>query len=195
MAGDALQKVVGGQRLRIPAGAYNSFVDSALDFQRRQRDQGAKSRPAQVQSGIILVRNDSGGDRQRFDVLGVAGPLYGPSDNLDEFKNRPAVTGVTPLVADHKGRFVVLMEPVRAGGLARALAVGVSPVTVDVEDEAHKFADVADGICGNLASGSDGAAAIMWKEPGTGLHWALVRFPAGGGGGLPRWQPAPPATP
>ena len=46
-------------------------------------------------SGIVLVKNASGADRNRFDVLGVSGMLYGPADNLVEFQSRPCITGVT----------------------------------------------------------------------------------------------------
>ena len=42
--GDPFKKATPGQKLRIPAAAYNAFIDSALDFQRRQRDQRGKSR-------------------------------------------------------------------------------------------------------------------------------------------------------
>ena len=43
-------------------------------------------------------------------------------------------------------------------------------------DAAHGFADVADGVCTSLKSGGTGGATILWKEAGTGLKWALVRF-------------------
>ena len=32
---DALQKVQSGQKLNIPAAAYNSFIDAAVDYRRR----------------------------------------------------------------------------------------------------------------------------------------------------------------
>jgi hypothetical protein len=187
VAGDALRKVAPGETLRIPAGAYNAFIDAAQDFQRRQRDQTSTSKAAPLPGGVVLVRNDSGADRERFEILGVDGPLFGPSDNLDEFKNRPALVGVTPAADVHKGRFVVLMEPVKAGELARALAVGITPVRLVISEpeegeDVDKFADVGDGP-ESLASSKDGTAAILWAENSPGEGWALVRFPAGGGGG------------
>ncbi len=192
--GDHLRKVRSGERLRIPAETFNSFIDSARDLKERRQRQGQASRGEAARHDVVLIRNDSGTDRERFEILGVDSPIYGPTDNEEEFKNRPSLVGVTPTVADHKGKFVVLLEPVAYGELGRALVVGATPVTVDVTDEAHTFADVADGVATHLASGSEGTAAILWKEAGTGAVWALVRFPAGGGGGggIPRWQPAPP---
>lgn len=140
---------------------------------------------------MILIRNASGADRERFEILGVDSVIYGPTDNGEEFRNRASLVGVTPTVADHEGKFVVLLEPVAYGEIARALLLGVTPVKLDVADAADTFADVADGLCTHLVTGTAGMAHIIWKEPGTGLLWGLVRFPAGGGGGVPRWQPDP----
>ena len=192
--GDPLRKVRSGEKLAIPAETFNTFIDAARDLKERRQRRGTRARQEVRQSGVVPVRNDSGADRERFEVLGVDSLIYGPADNEEEFKNRPALVGVTPTEADHAGRFVVLTEPVADGGIGRALAAGVSPVRVDVTDPEHGFADVADGDCGHLAGGSEGAAQVLWKGPGTGVLWALVRFPAGGGGGggIPRWQPAPP---
>lgn len=183
--GDALKKTQPGARLRIPAEAYNAFVDAARDYRQRQRDlgqDGAVAEPAN--SGIILVKNASGADRQRFDVLGIQQPIFGPSDNLDTFKNRPALAGVVP-TADHAGKFVILLEPLKSGLIGRATASGVSIARVDVQDEADRMADAAEGQAASLKSGSSGVAQILWKEAGTGVKWAVVRIGGGGGGIVP----------
>ena len=39
------------------------------------------------QTGIALVKNDTGSDAERFAVLGIDTPLYKHDDNADEFKN------------------------------------------------------------------------------------------------------------
>jgi len=181
--GDALRKVRSGERLSIPAETFNSFIDAARDLKERRQRQGASPREDRAETGIVLVRNDSGADRERFDVLGVDIPVFGPADNLDEFRNRASLAGVTPTVATHAGRFAVLQEPVPDGGIGRAMLLGVTPVMLEVVDEADTFADVADGLCAYLLTGSEGVAHVLWKEPGTGVLWGLVRFPAGGGGG------------
>jgi hypothetical protein len=177
--GDALKKVQQTQKLRIPAAAYNAFVDTARAHQQRQQDRQQTAQPASRSSGLVLVKNASGADRERFDVLGVNAPLFGPSDNLESFKNTLALTGITP-TADHAGRFVILQEPLKADAIGLALAAGVSIVHINVQDQAHRLADVAEGTAGNLRSGSAGVAQILWKEAGTGVKWALVRLGAGG---------------
>ena len=83
---DHLRKVQSGQKLEIPAATFNSFVDAARDFKDRQRDKQSKPEPYFPDSGIILVANQSGEDRNRFDVLGVTEPIIRPEANLIEFK-------------------------------------------------------------------------------------------------------------
>ena len=177
----AFRKVQSGDKLRIPAAAYNAFVDTAMDLRRRQQSQEQGAMPEQRQTGIILIRNDSGDDRGRFDVLGVQNTVVTPTDNPDAFWNKVVLAGVKPTEADHKGRFVVLLEPIATGNIGQAIAAGVSVARVNVTDADHKFADVSDNDAGQLTSTDSGAAAILWKESGTGVKWAVVRIGAGGG--------------
>ena len=174
--GDALKKVKPGDPLAIPAAMFNTFVDAAKDYLSRQREQGQKATPAGRCGGIVLVRNDSGADPGRFEVLGVSTPLFTPTADLDAFKNTRALAGVTPTEADHLGKFVILLEPVAAGELALALASGVCPVKLSVTDEADDFADVNDGQCATLKTGPKGSAVILWKESGTGVKWGIVKL-------------------
>src|SRR5690349_10575012 len=111
--GDTLKKVQRGAKLQIPAAAYNAFVDAARDFQQRQRGSAQSAQATAVNSGVVLVKNTSGDDRDRFDVLGVDVPIYGPADNLESFKNKIALKGITP-TTNHAGKFVILLEPLKA---------------------------------------------------------------------------------
>jgi len=157
---------------------FNTFVDAARDY--LQRQQGTNQKPTQAfrQTGIVLVRNDSGGDLNRLAVLGIDSPVIDPADNEDEFKNRVALVGVTPAADTHEGKFVVLAEPVATGKIGRAYAAGVCPVQIDVPDEEHEypFAEIADGVTDNLKASHYGSAAILWREGGTGVQWAVVRL-------------------
>ena len=173
-----MKKVQTGQKLSIPAAAYNAFIDAALDYRRRTAGIGQQAEPSFRQSGIVLIRNDSGSDQSRLAVLGIDSPIIGPTSNEDEFKNRVALSCVTPVADTHEGRFVILVEPISAGKIGRAYADGLCPVRVQVEDEDHGFADVKDGDTSCLESRAGGAAQILWKEAGTGLKWAIVRLSA-----------------
>jgi hypothetical protein len=176
--GDAMKKVKPGDPLVIPAATFNTFIDSARDFLARQHQQAQAGTPSGRHNCIVLVRNDSGADRERFDVLGISGPVFDPASDEEAFKNYPAMTGVTPAEDDHQGKFVILIEPVLAGKLARAVAAGVVPARVDVPDEdyPYRLADVTDGSAANLTAAKVGSAAILWREGGTGVQWALLRL-------------------
>jgi len=177
--GDAMKKVKPGDPLAIPAATFNTFVDAARDFLSRQHQQSQSGTPGrQYRPGVILVRNDSGADRERFDVLGVDAPVFDPASDEEAFKNYPAMTGVTPAEDDHQGKFVILLEPVVAGKLARAVVSGAVPARVDVPDEdyPYRLAEITDGSAANLTAVKIGSAAILWREGGTGVQWAMVRL-------------------
>ena len=172
--GDHLKKVKTGDPLVIPAQAFNSFVDAANDLKARQMDGGNgvhRSMPVQY----VLVKNGSGADLDRFGVLGIDAPVILPTDNLDEFKNRVVLSGVTP-AAKHAGRFVVLHEPLANGSIGRACISGACLVKVNVIREGHTFADVEPAQAGRLKSVASGSASILWSESGTGEKWAVVKL-------------------
>ncbi|HUW33118.1 MAG TPA: hypothetical protein VM223_16035 [Planctomycetota bacterium] len=173
--GDSLKKVQPGQPIRIPAAAYNAFIDAALDYRQRQRSAGNTPQPSFRQASIVLVQNDSGADVGRFAVLGINGPLITPAASLDGFKNHLALIGVTPDTDTHAGRFVITGEPIKSGEIGAAYAAGVCQVQIDVTDDVHEYADVADGDTAKLASGTSGAC-ILWKDAGAGTKWAIVRL-------------------
>ena len=111
MAG-AMQKVKRGDPLVIPASTFNTFIDAARDFQDRQRSARCDAVREQRDTGIVLIRNESGADRERFDVLGIEGPIIERVDNEDEFKQRVALRGVVPS-SPHPGKFAILLEPAK----------------------------------------------------------------------------------
>ncbi|MCG3181833.1 MAG: hypothetical protein BIFFINMI_04268 [Phycisphaerae bacterium] len=181
---EAIRKVKPGDPLRIPAAAFNAFVDAAEDLRRRQHDQSAGVQPVGSQTVIVPIKNNSGGDLGRFAVLGIDGPIFTPADSEDGFKNRIALVGVAPADPTHLGRFAILTEPIANGKIGQAAVAGVCVAKVDVQAEDDGFADIGDGSTASLTCGPSGAATILWKESGTGEKWAIVRFGGGGGAGL-----------
>jgi len=176
MPDSALKRVSGGQPLRIRAATWNAVLDAAEDYQRRQlTETGGRSPIARPYLGLP-VSNDTGLDLDRFSVVGLDGPVFGPDDNQEEFDNNPVFSGVTPQEGVHAGLYAILADALRAGDIGDAILVGVARVAVDVSDESHGWAEIADGDCSKLVSASSGSAQILWAEPGTGLKDALVRL-------------------
>ena len=90
-----LSKVTPGDPLAIPAAAYNAFVDAARANQADGNALLQIPQSAFQQSGITLVRNDSGADRDRFDVLRIDEPVFDPAGDEDALKTRVVLAGVT----------------------------------------------------------------------------------------------------
>ena len=175
--GDNFKKVQAGQPLKIPAETFNAFLDAARDFRARQQSRETQSQQTFRQSGIVKVKNSSGADRGRFEILGIDRPIFTPTDNLETFQNEVTLVGVTPDGEKHLGRFCVLLEPLKADAIGLAVIAGVCPVRVNVHEESDTFAEIKDGEATQLKSGGSGSATILWKESGTGENkWAVVRL-------------------
>lgn len=162
------EKASKGEPLRIEATTWNTLVDVAAAHRARQTPFGSKGttyRPPDTD--VVLVKNDSGGDRDRFSVLGIDTPIIAPSDNQAEFDNRPAFSASLPAAANHVGGWCLLIEPIASGRVGRAVVSGVTPAIITVNDVSDHYVDIADGD-DELSSGQWGAARILWKESGTG---------------------------
>lgn len=175
---DDFRKVRPGEPLRVPARAYNAFIDAAVDLRRRQADIGVDGAPATRQHGLLAVRNDSGEDIERFHVLAIDGPLFEPQSDDDgeqAFQNTVALKGVKPDQDTPPGQFVVARGPIKDGAIGLCVVHGVTPVRILIGDEDHGFADVkADETV--LVSTGAGGTVILWKEDGTGEKWAVVEI-------------------
>ena len=143
-----ITKVSAGQKLRIPAEAYNAFVDAAEAFKAQSHQQQVDRNGVPLPSGVALVRNDSGTDQDRFAILGLDVPLIAPSDNLASFLEHLTFSGVSPDDKLHANRFCVLQEPIAAGAIGRAMAVGVTPIRLDVQTDTDEMAGVVSGVRG-----------------------------------------------
>ena len=182
--GDTLKKVHPGDKLRIPAATFNTLIDVARDHLANR--QNATRQPGIVlpPPGVILtIRNDSGSDRDRFEVLGLDEPVCPPEDNTADMSRGPVMSCIYPVDPDHLGAFVVLLEPIADGAVGRAMVQGAVYVQVDMDDMTAERADITDGECGYLTATAGGSARILWHEgdePGT--LWCVVLLASGAGG-------------
>jgi hypothetical protein len=180
----ALKKVQPGDPLAIPAMTFNTFIDAARDFQRRQRSVSRAHQRESRQAGVVLIRNESGGARNRFDVLGINGPIITPNGNAAEFESRVAIRGAVPSTT-HFGRFGVLLEPLASNAIGRACIDGICVARVRMVGEDHEYADISHGDPSRLESGSSGSAQLLWVEPEEDradpeVARCIVRIGAGG---------------
>ncbi|HUX15699.1 MAG TPA: hypothetical protein VMW52_04450 [Phycisphaerae bacterium] len=165
------------------AREWNAFVDAANADARggRRRRHALPPRPARAL--VVWVRNGSGSNRSRGDILGLGGsPVWDPADadEREAFRSQPCLAGRYPTEPADLGRFGVCLGPIAEGAVGDCLVAGLAAVTLDVDDEdAADFADCADGITAYLLAGPTGSARVLWREGGTGQQWAYVLLGAG----------------
>lgn len=175
MAGDIFGKVSPGSPFRFPAELYNRLTEVARGV---DLDNSGAVGSLFSQSGIILVRNDSGADVGRFGVLGIDGPIVGPAEDDMEFRRQVALSGVAPVLADHAGKFVITLEPIAQGAIGRGIVDGIVPVRLKVSAAVPQdWAEVEDGQTGTLRNAGTGSAWVLWVEDsGDSEQWAVVRL-------------------
>ncbi len=174
--GGPLRKVTTGEQLRIPAAAYNAFIDAAIDTQQRRSSSKKQPRDAGSDRTIILVRNESEDDVPRFGVLGIDSPISDPEENAAEFAARVSIRGEEP-AGSHFRRFVIPIESIASGSVGRAMIAGVGLARVMVPSGASQpdAVDVTPGDVDHLSIAPGGAARVLWIEPGDdGVKLAIV---------------------
>lgn len=183
--GDAFKKVQSGQRLQIPAKAYNAFIDAARAHRASLNSIQPGQRPRAADSTIVRVRNVSGVDVPQFGVLELSKPDFWSSE---EMMKQRVFYGKLPEITIRAGNVVITAEPIPSGKCGRAYIHGVVPCRLNVLDESHQYADVENPANVNrLSSSEDGALRIVesWEVDGED-HWALIeltrRVPFGGSG-------------
>jgi hypothetical protein len=181
---------------KIPAGspvtkfsitAYNRMLDMLQWWMANQNGIGGGGRAIDNNNNIFDIQNTTGSKREWLDVLGIDDVLYDATDDEDRFKRKPVFVGVSPTVADHAGKWGVLLGPVANDGIAKIALSGVVPVRVYVTATTDKFVDVSashtvSGETVYVATGASGAQ-ILWLATGSAgtIQWAVVSL--GGGGG------------
>ena len=180
---DPYRKAQPGEKLRIPAVAWNRVLDMVAPPSGTAAGEEFSYRQANLR---LYCQNNTGTGVNRWDVLAITGVTPTPSGVTGaaslQFQHMPSVIGVAT-TADTGGAFVVAVEPILAGNLGLVAVDGVVQVKLNVTNATDKFASPA-AASRELTTSSSGQASILWKEAGTGAgKWGLVRIGAGAGGG------------
>jgi hypothetical protein len=173
---DTLRHVQPGDPFEIRSQTFNTIIDATRAFVRSKHDRDRESQRIFHQTGIVLVKNASGDDRKRFDVLGINAPIISPDDNIEEFKNRVTFKCSKPKESKHFGKCVVLLEPIGKNEIGRAVVAGVTVARVEIVDPRDRCADIETDTTNNLVSDKSGSAQILWADGTSGVVWAIVRL-------------------
>ena len=144
---------------------------------------------------VVLVRNDTGGDRGRFEVVGIDGSVADPFLDDDdgpevhgetEFLDGRVLSGVCPIWPKHDGKFGVLMDDLEAGKIGPVRISGLTPVRLWFEGGANdrwfRFADIQNvsqldpASCWQLVALPKGKAMIQspWYDGSSGFKYNQV---------------------
>lgn len=176
---DPFSKVSIGDPVTFQAQTWNALMDAGRAAQRKSIDHADLTQTRS--SAIIKVWNQTGSNLPRNSVLGLNGPIWSPCDasSLDAFLREINFVGITPDITRHKRRYCVTLDPCPIDGVCRAYFAGLCQVQVDLQDESHEYANIADATTGNMKSSRFGHARIIWAESDEGYGYGAG--PAYGG--------------
>lgn len=162
---DPFRKVRPGQKLRIPAEAYNAFIDAALAERRRRHSLAADGREWGNGQTVVLVQNQTGGPLEGCQVVGLGAPLWTPAQNETAYIQQPVFAAVAPDVSSYaghvEGRWAVSLSPLPQGATGPAVVAGVCRAKVRLNATWHLRADAAQGSTDCLESYPGGSAVIL----------------------------------
>lgn len=160
---DPFRQYQPGDAVTFSTRAMNAMTQAGKLGQRQRHNVRANAREQFRQADIIKVKNETGGPQNRFAVLGLREPIFLPTDSLAAFLREPTFRVGVP-DATSVGKFCILLDPLDTERIGRAYVSGVCLAKVNVVDPTHQFADVTINDTGTLASGTSGAAQLLWTE-------------------------------
>jgi hypothetical protein len=169
------RKIPDSSYAAIPGRIYNAMLDAVAYVEQLRARTGPGRSRAMQQAGLVLLKNTTSDDVDRFGVLGLGSVWPSVTDNPTAWKSLDvAFHGVTPTEAGHTGKFAVAWEPISAGAIGVACIAGLTPARLSVGYATHPYADVDDDVTADLKTDWRGGALILDRETGTGTKWGLV---------------------
>ncbi len=136
-----------------------------------------RNKAAARDTGHVMIKNNSGADRNKFEVLGVDGAVYDTTTELDEYKATVTVKGIEPDEDIHGDLFVILQADILDGNTGKGLMVGTTPVQINITDTGHEYAVITDTDYTMLTSSNAMTNCQIIAQPGsTGTQWCYVRM-------------------
>jgi hypothetical protein len=165
-----------GQPFSAPkAEIWNSMIDAGNAHRNDRLSNGTPEPTRPRQTDVIKLKNNSGADRSRGEILRINGKAI---TNLSD--EHLWLIGSAPT---DDGYFGILKEPIRNGGIGQVQVSGCCMAMIDVADADHTRAkSVASQYV--LESSDDGPIEIIYKPSGTGELECVVRFGGGSGSNL-----------
>lgn len=170
------KRIDAGQPLdqAISARTWNAMVDLLED--RGSKGQGdGRGFSGPDSCSYIPVKNTTGATVGKNEVVVLSTPRFSPGDNLSAFLSHKVFNATLPTTTS-RGSIGVMLERTANNAIGYAAVSGIIPVKVEIVHAAHDRADFTNTVA-NLKSGFSGSAEMLWKEAGTGVKWAIIRWP------------------
>ena len=179
-----MEKVKAGDKVVIRASTWNAFIDAANWTKEQRQNQYGKGLRSGVGTGIVLMKNGESEPRDRFTALVLSDIAIPPNVNEDEFVSCAPVFVGQKMTEEREGKpYAILLQPLAAGEIGRAMVLGIVPAKVNIEDAEDEYAVPTPGSStGALKSDATGVARIIWKAGGGGEQWCLLQLGGAGGG-------------
>ena len=179
-----MEKVKAGDTVVIKASTWNAFIDAANFAKEQRQNQRGKGLRSGIVTGVVLLKNAESEARDRFTAMVLNDIAISPSANEDEFVSCPPVFIGQKMTEEREGKpYAVLLEPIAAGQVGRAMVLGITPAKVSIQDAEDEYAvPTAGSSNGALESSSTGVARILWKAGGSGTVWCLLQLGGAGSG-------------
>jgi hypothetical protein len=151
-------KVSPGQMVPRSAALWNNLIGAANEYAARQLGEAATQQSSGITTDIIKIKNSSGGQIRRGEVLEISGFLL-----TNVVREALWFDGDTP---DTTRPFAVALQDIPSGSIDRAQISGACVALVNVTDADHGYAAVADTEL--VLQSGDGGLRILHKPTGTG---------------------------
>lgn len=168
MATNNIGKATSGSPFRPPpAVIWNNMVDAGVAFGDSKFDAGAQPPIRPRSTDIIKIKNDSGGDRSKGQILKIEGKALGTITDESIW-----LLGIEPTDDCYFG---ILKEPISDEKLGAIQVSGCCMAKVDISDVDHTRAIALAGEY-VLASSDTGPIEILYAPSSTGEQDCVVRF-------------------
>lgn len=169
--GDSISK-------NLTADAFNYFLDTANKAKRSGTQTLNKNPRPDIDSSIVMIKNDTLSDIDQHSILGIDGILFTPTENENLFRNTINLVGSAPAAGTHEGKFAITLTPIKAGKLGYAVVDGLAVCKVIADDTEEHSVEIADTVTSSLRGSNSGSAELLYVEAGlaTDARWAVVKM-------------------
>jgi len=173
---DPYRKVQPGERLKVPARAWNALMGGLAEAPAFKAD-GVRGPSAPY----TFVYCKPSVTVAQWGVLEITGmeitPTGATGPGNSQFESMPVLTGGTP--TETSQALCIAIEPIESGKIGRVAVDGAVQCKLDIGNTDHKFARPK-ASTSEMQTDWGGPALILWKDGATGAgKWGLVRIGTG----------------